>query len=247
MRHLLEDGPVRGRPVSDVWKPLLLKLPLDKLTVRERTMLLLSTGSYISGFRSLANIADRRLEVVEVVRLSWNELLAEECAKRNIDPAELDCARPHVALVTKLRHAATGRVLTVGNIHTGESHSVAQVQGSVARLLSTALCSVGQLHPAGRDHAAGQPRPGAPRRHRRGQDLRAGRGPQLPHQHGALLPPPQRPAVQAAAARPRLGGHGLVRGAEPGLAAGGLPGPRPARPQQQLPQREGERARADQL
>ena len=80
--------------------------------------------------------------MVEVVRLSWNELLAEECAKRNIDPAELDCARPHVALVTKLRHAATGRVLTVGNIHTGESHSVAQVQTAGVSSQVTKYCSV---------------------------------------------------------------------------------------------------------
>ena len=59
-----------------------------------------------------------KFEVVEVRKLSYNAMLAEECVKRNIDPEVLGGERPHVFLVTKLLHLATNKIITVGNIHT---------------------------------------------------------------------------------------------------------------------------------
>ena len=59
-----------------------------------------------------------KFELEEVHKLSYNAMLAEECAKREIDPASLGCERPHVFLVTKLLHLSTNKIITLGNIHT---------------------------------------------------------------------------------------------------------------------------------
>ena len=59
-----------------------------------------------------------QFEVVDVVKISFNEMLKDECDKRGIDYISLDCERPHVFLITKLRHNNSGRILTIGNIHT---------------------------------------------------------------------------------------------------------------------------------
>ena len=59
-----------------------------------------------------------KFEMVEVRKLSYNSMLAEECVKREIDPEELRGERPHVFLVTKLLHLTTNKIITLGNIHT---------------------------------------------------------------------------------------------------------------------------------
>lgn len=59
-----------------------------------------------------------KFELVEVRKLSYNSMLAEECVKREIDPDELRGERPHVFLVTKLLHLTTNKIITLGNIHT---------------------------------------------------------------------------------------------------------------------------------
>ena len=59
-----------------------------------------------------------KFEMVEVRKLSYNSMLAEECVKREIDPEELRGERPHVFLVTKLLHLITNKIITLGNIHT---------------------------------------------------------------------------------------------------------------------------------
>ena len=59
-----------------------------------------------------------KFEMVEVRKLSYNTMLAEECVKRDIDSEVLGGERPHVFLVTKLLHLATNKIITLGNIHT---------------------------------------------------------------------------------------------------------------------------------
>ena len=56
------------------------------------------------------------MTVIQVEEFSFNAMLQEECDKAGVD--DLQCERPHVLLVTKLRHINSGDLLTLGNIHT---------------------------------------------------------------------------------------------------------------------------------
>ena len=55
---------------------------------------------------------------VDTHQFSFNEMLREECEKRNVNYEKLECERDHVFLVTKLCHSGSNKIVTVGNIHT---------------------------------------------------------------------------------------------------------------------------------
>jgi len=58
-------------------------------------------------------------EIVDVQKLSFNEMLEEAVEAANLDTSiAASCARDHIFISVKLKHLKTGKVLTVGNIHT---------------------------------------------------------------------------------------------------------------------------------
>eukprot|EP00090_Calanus_glacialis_P013601 TRINITY_DN22262_c0_g1_i1.p1 TRINITY_DN22262_c0_g1~~TRINITY_DN22262_c0_g1_i1.p1 ORF type:complete len:382 (-),score=109.82 TRINITY_DN22262_c0_g1_i1:211-1356(-) len=58
-------------------------------------------------------------EFFDVQKLTFNEMLEEAMEAENIDvSAAASCARDHIFLIVQLRHLKSGKVLTIGNIHT---------------------------------------------------------------------------------------------------------------------------------
>ena len=60
-----------------------------------------------------------QFEILDFVKVSYNEMLEEAFEAADLDKsAASGCLRDHVFLILKLQHLKTGRVLTIGNIHT---------------------------------------------------------------------------------------------------------------------------------
>jgi len=58
-------------------------------------------------------------ELVDVQKVSFNEMLEEAMDASDIDvKAATYCARDHIFLIVKLQHQKSGKILTIGNIHT---------------------------------------------------------------------------------------------------------------------------------
>ena len=58
-------------------------------------------------------------EFFDVQKLSFNEMLKEAVETANLDSSlAASCARDHIFLIVQLKHLKTGKMLTIGNIHT---------------------------------------------------------------------------------------------------------------------------------